>query len=535
MAVDLALEGFTDAVEAGWGGFGVVYRAYQPSCARDVAIKVLNVRPEADLAQEFQRECAAIGSLSGHPNIVAVHSVGETPDGRPYVVMEFLHGGSLGDRVRAHGALPWKEAAGIGVALAGALETAHRSGLLHRDVKPENVLVSRFGQPKLGDFGIARLHGASTGGSGGVVGSPHHLAPEILAGHPPTIRSDVYSLGSTLFTALVGRPPSDGPALTLVSVPDPLRPIVEQALAADPAARQASAEEIGRQLQDALKADGSAVPDLPIDLPAGPGSAPRRMPVRAVVVVACLVLLVAFAAIVGRNRGSRAADEAAALAATSSIPAPTVPVSVSTSMATTTTLPPPQPGSFVDDFSGTRRWVRSSNPDTFVTDLVDGQFRMALFNPYSPVWPTSFPPFPAPLAATPSHMVRVEADVTKLSSTHGYFGVACGGPASQLPYGGAVDTDGSWRIIRYQEGAAPFDVRTGKDPAALSGPGPHRAVVECTGDGERVSITLWVNGVELARAGGGRGTGFGPGPGVLIDPRVGSLDVLFDNFAVNYA
>ena len=82
MAVDLALEGFTDAVEAGWGGFGVVYRAYQPSCARDVAIKVLNVRPEADLAQEFQRECAAIGSLSGHPNIVAVHSVGETPDGR---------------------------------------------------------------------------------------------------------------------------------------------------------------------------------------------------------------------------------------------------------------------------------------------------------------------------------------------------------------------------------------------------------------------------------------------------------------------
>ena len=227
MAVDLALEGFTDAVEAGWGGFGVVYRAYQASCAREVAIKVLNVRPQADLAQEFQRECAAIGSLSGHPNIVAVHSVGETPDGRPYVVMEYLHGGSLGDRVRAHGPLPWKEAAGIGVALAGALETAHRSGLLHRDVKPENVLVSRFGQPKLGDFGIARLHGARRRVEAAASsGSPRHLAPEVLGGHPPTIASDVYSLGSTLFTAArrpapLGRP---RPALRRRSRSDPSHP-----------------------------------------------------------------------------------------------------------------------------------------------------------------------------------------------------------------------------------------------------------------------------------------------------------------------
>jgi serine/threonine protein kinase len=535
MAVDLALDGFTDAVEAGWGGFGVVYRAYQPSCARDVAIKVLNVRPQADLAQEFQRECAAIGSLSGHPNIVAVHTVGETPDGRPYVVMEYLHGGSLGDRVRAHGPLSWKEAAAIGVALAGALETAHRSGLLHRDVKPENVLVSRFGQPKLGDFGIARLHGASTGGSGGVVGSPRHLAPEVIAGHPPTIASDVYSLGSTLCTAVAGRPPTDGSDLSSANVPDPLRPILEQALAADPAARQASAEDVGLQLQAALKADGSAVPDLPIDPPAGSGSAPRRVPVRAVVAVACLVLLAVVAALASRNRRSDATDEVATGAATSTVPAPTVPAPPpTTGVATTTTLPPPQPGSFVDDFSGTR-WIRSTNPDTFISELVDGQYRLALFNPYSPVWPTSFPPMPAPIGATPSHMVRVEADVTKVSSTRAFFGVACGGTASQLPYAGAVDTDGSWRIIRYREGDAPFDVRTGRDPAALSGPGPHRIVVECVGEGTRISITLWVNGVELGRADGGRGTGFGPGPGLLIDPRVGSLDVLFDNFAVNYA
>ena len=484
MAVDLALEGFTDAVEAGWGGFGVVYRAYQASCAREVAIKVLNVRPQADLAQEFQRECAAIGSLSGHPNIVAVHSVGETPDGRPYVVMEYLHGGSLGDRVRAHGPLPWKEAAGIGVALAGALETAHRSGLLHRDVKPENVLVSRFGQPKLGDFGIARLHGASTGGSGGVVGSPRHLAPEVLGGHPPTIASDVYSLGSTLFTAVAGRPPSDGPDLRSGDVPDPIRFILEQALAADPGSRQASAEEVGRQLQDALQADGSAVPDLPIDLPAGTGSAPRRVPVRAVAAVACLALLVAVIVIVSRNRGSDAADEVATSAATSTILVLTVPPT--TSVVTTTTLPPPQPGSFVDDFSGPRPWFVSSNKETFAAELVDGQFRMALFNPGRDVWPTVFPPMPAPIEATPSHMVRVEADVTKVSSTRGFFGVACGGTASQLPYAGAVDTDGSWRIVRYQEGAAPFDVRSGRDPAALSGPGPHRIVVECTGEGGRI-------------------------------------------------
>jgi serine/threonine protein kinase len=532
MTVDLALEGFTDPVEAGWGGFGVVYRAYQPSCAREVAIKVLNVRPQADLTQEFQRECAAIGSLSGHPNIVAVHSLGETPDGRPYVVMEYLHGGSLGDRVRAHGPLPWKETASIGVALAGALETAHRSGLLHRDVKPENVLVSRFGQPKLGDFGIARLHGASTGG-GGVVGSPRHLAPEVLGGHAPTIASDVYSLGSTLFTALVGRSPTD-PDLRAGDVPNRLHPILEQALAADPGARQASAEEVGRQLQEALRADGSAVPTLAINLPTG-GSAPRRIPVRAAAAVTGLALLVAVSAIVIRNRGSGAADEVATLSATSTIPAPSVFTTVATSAVTTTTLPPPQPGSFVDDFSGTQRWFRSSNPGSFLAELVDGQFRVSLFDPRMDVWPSVVPPMPAPLGATPSHMVRVEADVTKASSTRGYFGVACGSTASQLPYGGAFDTDGSWRIIRYQEGAAAFDVRTGRDPAAISGPGPHRIVLECTGEGARISMKLWVNGVELATADGGRGTGFGPGPGVVVDPRVGSLDVLFDNFTVTYA
>ena len=155
-----------------------------------------------------------------------------------------------------------------------------------------------------------------------------------------------------------------------------------------------------------------------------------------------------------------------------------------------------------------------------MAELVDGQFRMAHFKPSSDVWPNVYPPIPAPL----EHHRVTRCDRGRRHEGLVDSRVFRGGVrrlASQIPYAGAVDTDGSWRIVRYREGAAAFDVRSGRDPAAISGPGPHRIVLECTGDGGRISITLWVNGVELAKADGGRGTAFGPGPGLLVDPRSG--------------
>jgi serine/threonine protein kinase len=138
----------------GRGGFGVVYAADEPAFGRRVAVKVLTTRIGDDEARRgFERECRAMGTLSGHPHIVAVHRGGTTDKGEPYIVMEFMAGGSLADRMALTGPLAWSEVLEIGILIAGALETAHRAGILHLDVKPANVLMSRFAEPALGDFG----------------------------------------------------------------------------------------------------------------------------------------------------------------------------------------------------------------------------------------------------------------------------------------------------------------------------------------------------------------------------------------------
>lgn len=522
MPAELTFPGFEDAVEAGWGGFAVVYRARQVNFERQVAIKVLNVRPGADVGEAFRRECEAIGSLSGHPNIVTVHGVGETPDGRPFIVMEYLHGGSLGDLVRARGPLPWREAAAIGVELAGALESAHRAGLLHRDVKPENVLVSRFGRPKLGDFGIARLHGALDPGSGGLAGSLRHLAPEVLAGGPPSVASDVYSLGSTLFTVLAGRPPPVAD-LRPEGVPDSVCRVVEQALDPDPGRRHARAEEVGLDLQAALASEGSPVPELAVEGTADARPRARRWRVLAGVAGVAMLVVVALLA-----RDWSAEEEQALPPTTSSVPRTT----------TATTTPPPQPGSYTDEFTDASRWrTTRAGSGSFESGLVDGQLRVAWNRPAN--LPAAagfgaFAPQPLPISATPSHMVRIEIDATKVSSTRADYGVSCGNHDAQFPYGATVDTGGWWRIVRFQDKAPPVDLRSERHPTVLSGPGPHRIVFECTGEGERVTLTLWVDGVELGTTTGSRGTSYGPGAGLITQPFDTAMEVLFDNLTVTY-
>ena len=162
VGIDLGVPGCEHAVEIGRGGFGAVYRAWQPEFGRTVAVKVLGQAGiEGEARRRLARELRAMGALSGHPHIVTVHSAGFTGMGNPYLVMGFEPSGTLADRLRRSGPMPWEEAVLAGIRISGALETAHRAGLLHRDVKPENVLLSAFGEPKLADFGVAQLQGAA--------------------------------------------------------------------------------------------------------------------------------------------------------------------------------------------------------------------------------------------------------------------------------------------------------------------------------------------------------------------------------------
>ncbi len=213
LGIDLGIEGIGPAEHIGRGGFADVYRAEQLSLRRPVAVKVLRGQarqPDADA--RFQRECHAIGAVSDHPHIVAVHHGGLTRNGRAYLVMEYLSGGSLAQRLDRLGVLPVPEVVDTTVKIARALAVAHRAGILHRDVKPGNIMISAYGEPALGDFGIARIEGGHQTTTGLVNASIVHAAPEVLEGHKPTPAADIYSLGSTIFELIVGRAPYYDPA-----------------------------------------------------------------------------------------------------------------------------------------------------------------------------------------------------------------------------------------------------------------------------------------------------------------------------------
>ncbi|MGW0174035.1 protein kinase domain-containing protein [Rhodococcus sp. NPDC003322] len=201
---ELRAVGFDEAEEIGRGGFGAVYRCIQTVLERMVAVKVLTAELDDENRERFFREQKAMGRLTGHPNIARALQVGITDSGRPYLVMPYYPQGSLDDRIRLHGPLSAAEVLRVGVKMAGALETAHRAGVVHRDVKPANILLTDYGEPLLADFGIAHITGGFETATGTVSGSPAFTAPEVLGGDPPTPAADVYGLGATLFAALTG-------------------------------------------------------------------------------------------------------------------------------------------------------------------------------------------------------------------------------------------------------------------------------------------------------------------------------------------
>ena len=278
-AVDLGLEGYDRYEEIGRGGFSVVYRARQLAFDRTVAIKVISGVVDEQTLLRFERECRTMGSLSGHPSIVTVFGSGVLANGNPYLVMEYLERGSLGDRLE-RGPLPWDEAADVAVKIGGALQAAHEAGVLHRDVKPENIFVSSYGEPKLGDFGIARLEGGPNTRSGVITASVAHAAPEILDGKRPDEATDVYSLGSTVYTLLAGAPAFSSatdesivpmlariaiepvPDLRPLGVPGPICEVLEASMAKDPALRIRSARELAERM-DAARREVAGAPAAP--------------------------------------------------------------------------------------------------------------------------------------------------------------------------------------------------------------------------------------------------------------------------------
>ncbi|MBN1137624.1 MAG: protein kinase [Anaerolineae bacterium] len=253
--------------KVGEGGMAVVYRAYQESLGRYAAIKVLR----ADLARDeefvarFRREALAVAQLN-HPNILHVYDAG-VAQGVYYIVMGFVEGGSLKDLI-AQGSIDPAYAASIGAQLADALEYAHKQGIIHRDVKPSNVLMTRDGRPMLTDFGIAKAlyESAALTRTGASIGTPEYMAPEQIQGQPVDGRTDIYALGIVLYEMVTGWAPfsTPTPVATLykqvnepppplhqvnVNAPDWLEGVVSKALAKRPEGRYQHAADLAAALR----------------------------------------------------------------------------------------------------------------------------------------------------------------------------------------------------------------------------------------------------------------------------------------------
>jgi serine/threonine-protein kinase len=259
----------------GHGAMAVVDLVHDSELGRDVALKRLaeNLARDDELRARFLRE-ARLAARLAHPNVVHVYDVGED-GGRPFIAMEYVEGETLGELLAERGPLPPEEVVQLGVQACRGLAAAHEAGLVHRDVKPQNLLLRHDGVLKLGDFGVAfGLDGTRLTMAGTVVGTAAYLAPEQARGEEVTAAADVYALGAVLYELLTGRPPRNPSTIgelaapTAIAapngVPAPLAAVVMRCLAAEPSMRPASALELARELAAASpEVETLPLPDHP--------------------------------------------------------------------------------------------------------------------------------------------------------------------------------------------------------------------------------------------------------------------------------
>jgi eukaryotic-like serine/threonine-protein kinase len=349
----------------GSGGMGVVWQGYDERLHRKVAVKRLALPAELSEPQTTQatrlvvREGRIAAKLQ-HPNVIAVYDVVEDA-GQSFLIMEYLPSTSLAEVLGQHGRLaPW-EAARIGAEVADALAAAHEAGIVHRDVKPGNVLLTAEGTAKVTDFGIARAvedaTATATATSGLLAGTPAYLSPEVARGLPATYASDVFSLGATLYTAIEGTPPAGSAenAMALLyrvahgelappTQAGPLTSLLTGMLSVDPARRPSMAA-----VHDRLKALAAqpkqptqpTQPDQPVATPREPKQSVRRGIIPA---AAALVLVAVIAGILALSSGTRD-QRAGSTAPSSAAPSSTTPSSTTVAPETSTSQPIQPPAS----------------------------------------------------------------------------------------------------------------------------------------------------------------------------------------------
>jgi Tol biopolymer transport system component/serine/threonine protein kinase len=315
--------------EIGRGGMAVVYKAWQPALERHVALKVLPdyFRHDPQFLARFQREARAAAGLS-HPNIIAIHDVGEQ-DGVHYIAMEWVDGGSLRARL-AFGPLSLEESQRVLAQTADALDCAHRHGLIHRDIKPGNILFTGDGRVKVADFGIAHAaDGTQLTRSGVILGTPEYMAPEQAQGIPVDHRLDLYALGVVLYQMLTGRVPFRGttphaalhaviydspppPRALNPELPAAVETVVLKALAKQPQDRFQTGASMVEAFQRARSGVSIPIPppsEPPARLAPAPWLRPRYL---ALAIAGVAVLLVGAVALLLVPSGSERAAAAAA-------------------------------------------------------------------------------------------------------------------------------------------------------------------------------------------------------------------------------
>lgn len=262
----------------GIGGMAVVYKAFDHKLKRHVAIKVLrdDVAMDAQSRRQFRTEYQAVGMLS-HPNIRAVYDVVSSGD-TEYIVMEYVDGINLKQYLKKKGALSWKEVLHFSSQIAKALSHAHSKGIIHMDIKPQNIILPKDGTVKIADFGIALLEESMGDGEGTeeAIGSIHYISPEQARGEAVDVRTDIYSLGVVMYEMLTGRIPFDGDSVAEVAVkhftvapdaptflnpeiPPELEDITLRAMQPNPADRYPTAEEMLADLEDFRKGQTAAI------------------------------------------------------------------------------------------------------------------------------------------------------------------------------------------------------------------------------------------------------------------------------------